>query len=215
MPVYTCPTCGEKMERDLLLFTKHTDEHIVTELKRLNPNWVTKDGYCQKCLNYFKTTFGKTGTLAASPAGASRLFNLGERESRKRFLLGLIGLGAGLAFFFWMRTVGAPKAWYGLLFFPILGGLLGFFQSSQKLCVVLAGRGVRNMDNGETALTDASQLEAIRRKSSRMIMLAVTLALLVTVAALLSGCETVKGVGRDIEGASSSVQKAMGSSRQK
>ena len=28
MPTYTCPTCNETMERDLVLFIKHTDVHI-------------------------------------------------------------------------------------------------------------------------------------------------------------------------------------------
>ena len=32
MTPYTCPTCDEKMTRDLLLFTRHTEEHIAEEM---------------------------------------------------------------------------------------------------------------------------------------------------------------------------------------
>lgn len=34
MQIYTCPTCGQEMERDLLLFMKHTDQHIQDEMKK-------------------------------------------------------------------------------------------------------------------------------------------------------------------------------------
>lgn len=42
---------------------------------------------------------------------------------------------------------------------------------------------------------------------------AVLILIMVSMAASLWGCETVKGVGRDIEGASSSMQKAISKSR--
>jgi len=34
MQIYTCPTCGEQMDRDLLLFMKHTDRHIQDEIQK-------------------------------------------------------------------------------------------------------------------------------------------------------------------------------------
>ena len=34
MPTYICPTCGETMERELLLFVRHTNVHIEAELAR-------------------------------------------------------------------------------------------------------------------------------------------------------------------------------------
>ena len=53
-PVYTCPTCEEKMERDLVLFTQHTDAHVVEELKKTHPEWITDEGFCPQCLAHYK-----------------------------------------------------------------------------------------------------------------------------------------------------------------
>ena len=35
MNTYTCPICQETMERDLILFIRHTDYHIRQEMTRL------------------------------------------------------------------------------------------------------------------------------------------------------------------------------------
>jgi hypothetical protein len=59
MQQYICPTCGQAMERDLLVFIAHTDQHIVDEIKKRHPEWITKDGFCLKCLEYFKKAMGK------------------------------------------------------------------------------------------------------------------------------------------------------------
>ena len=34
MTTYTCPTCNETMERDLMLFTRHTQDHIAAEITK-------------------------------------------------------------------------------------------------------------------------------------------------------------------------------------
>ena len=59
MQTYTCPTCGEKLERDLLSFISHTDQHILDVLKKKNPQWVTKDGFCVKCLDHYKRALSR------------------------------------------------------------------------------------------------------------------------------------------------------------
>ncbi len=43
---YTCPTCGETMERDLMVFLQHTDHHLIDAIKEDNPDWVEDDGTC-------------------------------------------------------------------------------------------------------------------------------------------------------------------------
>ena len=43
---YTCPTCGESVERDLLVFLHHTDQHIIEAIKNQHPEWVKDDGTC-------------------------------------------------------------------------------------------------------------------------------------------------------------------------
>lgn len=59
MQAYKCPTCGERIERNLLLFIKHTDQHILEEIKKKNPQWVTKDGFCHNCLDFYKKNIKK------------------------------------------------------------------------------------------------------------------------------------------------------------
>ena len=52
--VYTCPTCGKEVERELVTFKDHTEGHIVDEIKKMHPDWKEEDGICKKCLDYFK-----------------------------------------------------------------------------------------------------------------------------------------------------------------
>lgn len=61
MQYYTCSVCGEKVERDLLVYMKHTDEHIINEIKKKHPDWTTKDGLCQKCADYYRKAMGREG----------------------------------------------------------------------------------------------------------------------------------------------------------
>lgn len=39
METYTCPTCQERIERDLLVFVRHTDQHILEEMEREYAEW--------------------------------------------------------------------------------------------------------------------------------------------------------------------------------
>ena len=51
---YHCSTCNEKVDGDLLVFVDHTETHIVDEIKLKHPKWVTNDGVCTKCFEYYK-----------------------------------------------------------------------------------------------------------------------------------------------------------------
>jgi len=53
-PEYVCGVCGKHMERDLLLFMKHTDAHIIQTIKAKHPEWVNDSGICPKCHDYYK-----------------------------------------------------------------------------------------------------------------------------------------------------------------
>ena len=56
---YVCPTCGEKVPRDLLVFLSHTEDHIVDVVKRQHPDWIEGDGFCKRCYNYYKNELTK------------------------------------------------------------------------------------------------------------------------------------------------------------
>ena len=163
MQTYTCPTCGTGMQRDLTLFTEHTNQHIMDELKKRRPAWVTQEGYCPKCLDYFKKAI-------RNPEAADALdsINIGPREVQKRFVLALFGVGAGFLMFFGFKMAGFPKIWRFFIFIPFFAGALGFFQAKKKLCVVYAQKDVRNMDKGEERISNPAEARAIRRKSMQI-----------------------------------------------
>lgn len=55
---YTCPTCGETVERDILTFLRHTDRHILEALKELHPEWVEANGESPKVLDFYRAQLG-------------------------------------------------------------------------------------------------------------------------------------------------------------
>src|SRR3989338_6340284 len=87
---YTCPTCGERMERDLLLFTRHTDAHIVEALKKIHPEWITDEGYCPQCLDHYK----------AALRGERVVANIAGREVTKRQITAGLALAASALLLF-------------------------------------------------------------------------------------------------------------------
>ena len=162
MAVYTCPTCGEKMERDLSLFMDHTDRHIIDEVKRLHPNWITPDGYCPKCLEHFKHAMGNPGTTAAAETMEST--NLDAAGVRQRLLLGLLGFGSAAALWVWLATRGAARVERLFLFPLFFIGALGIFQAQKKVCVVIAQK----------------QTEAMRRRATGILVMSVLFSALLT-----------------------------------
>ena len=157
MAIYTCPTCGEKMERDLSLFIDHTDKHIVAELQKNNPAWVTKEGFCPKCLEYYKNQISG-GTMEGT--------NLDAGGVLRRGALGILGIASGIGVLFWLRDIEAPPP-ARLFVFPLFFfGVLGFAQAKRKLCVVIAQK----------------QAEAMRLKARRILIFAVLLSVLLTAA---------------------------------
>ena len=163
MQTYTCPTCGEKMERDLSLFMDHTEKHIVEEVQKKNPAWVTKEGFCHKCLEYFKNQIHHSEKI---PEGT----NLDAGGVRQRLVLGLLGYGSAIGAFLWLRASGAPRlAW--LILFPLLFlGTLGFFQANKKLCVVIAQK----------------EAESMRRKAQSILIYSVIVSALLVAFLMLS-----------------------------
>lgn len=158
MQTYTCPTCGEKMERDLSIFMEHTDRHIVDELKKKNPAWITPDGFCAKCLEHYKMARQGVDTANLDSAGVWQ-----------RVVVGGVGFGAAALAWFWIGSAQAPRMARLVLFPLFFLGLLGFLQARKKLCVVIAQR----------------QSEAMRRQASKILILSAILSALLTVAAFL------------------------------
>ena len=158
MQSYTCPTCGSQMERDLSIFMEHTDKHVVEEVKRLNPKWLTQDGFCPKCLEYVKKSI-----RGAEESGDT---NIDAGEIRQRLLLGICGYAATIPVWMWLQDIQAPMTGR-LIFFPLFFfGTLGFFQAQKKVCVVIAQK----------------QSAAMKQKALNMILFALVVSAVLTAA---------------------------------
>ena len=53
--VYVCDVCKEKVSGDSIVFISHTEQHIFEIIKKQHPQWIEKNGVCQKCLEYYRT----------------------------------------------------------------------------------------------------------------------------------------------------------------
>lgn len=58
--------------------------------------------------------------------------NIGPKERRRRFVSGLVGIGAGLVMAVVMVALHLHPLWRLLLFFPFAGGASGYFQAADK-----------------------------------------------------------------------------------
>jgi hypothetical protein len=62
----------------------------------------------------------------------TRTINIGERETRKRRLMGIVALTIGVALAFALIVFEAPRLLRLLIFFPIWMAGLGLFQAREK-----------------------------------------------------------------------------------
>lgn len=172
---YTCPTCGTKMERDIMLFYKHTDQHIVDEIKKQHPRWISEDGFCAKCVDFFKTEMGKPGMFGIKKTTNSALVNIGIGGARARTILGVVCFAAAAGGLWFLVDRGAPKSARLILFPAIFAGMLGLIQARERICVILGGKGTTEAGGAEQAVPDAALKKALRKASLQIILLALFL----------------------------------------
>ncbi len=59
MASYKCPVCEEIVQRDLIVFLDHTNQHILDKIRERHPEWATPEGICPKCVEYYQKLLGK------------------------------------------------------------------------------------------------------------------------------------------------------------
>jgi len=79
-----------------------------------------------------------------------------------------------------LMTAAAPRPWRVLLFVPIWLGVLASFESSSRTCVMLAARGLRNMDDGDERVEDPGELRQLTRQSRQVHVRALVLSAALT-----------------------------------
>lgn len=117
--------------------------------------------------------------------GVACVANIGKAGRRQRLLIGLVGLGACSLASLWLVFDGAPMGWRLALFAPWWISMLGVFQAKEQTCVALAGRGLREIEGGESEAIPASELVAVRRQARRVYLHSFIAALLVTAVSLV------------------------------
>ena len=166
--IYNCPTCGEKMERDLLLFTRHTDGHVVEALQKLHPEWITEEGFCQVCLDHYKAAMrGETVNIAGS-------------EIAKRWTLMGLSLSVAAILIFILLRYGMNRLWRFSLIVPLFAASLGFLQAKKKTCVILGMKGTQNLGGTELPLANGARKSTLRVKSAGILVWAIFFSVLLT-----------------------------------
>lgn len=111
--------------------------------------------------------------------------NIGPRERRRRLTIGLMLLAVTLLVAAGQLASGTPWIWRAPVFLPLWMATVTLMQVSAQTCVKLAGRGQRNMDTGDEAITDPEELQRVRAQARRVYWGATAVAALTTAAILL------------------------------
>jgi len=112
------------------------------------------------------------------------VINIGPREVRKRRLMGIVALVAGVGLAFLSVVLNTPRWSRLVVFFPIWIAGLGLFQAREKTCIALAAKGTCNLDAGEVDVGDEKLVEQLRNKARKINRRAIVVAVVVTMVAL-------------------------------
>jgi hypothetical protein len=94
--------------------------------------------------------------------------NIGRKERLRRQRIGLVSLAATAIAVVLLLALDTPRVWRVLVFLPLIVATLSLFQVRAKTCVALAARGMRNMDEGNEAIADPAELQAVKAQARRV-----------------------------------------------
>jgi hypothetical protein len=94
--------------------------------------------------------------------------NIGPLQKRRRLLIGIWTFIVAAALAAVLVAIGAPRLSRLPLFVLLWVGALCLFEATSETCVVLAARGLRNMDNGDARIEDLEELRQLKRQSRRV-----------------------------------------------
>ena len=168
MAGYQCPLCGKQMDRDLILFLDHTNQHVIDRIKKSHPEWIAENGACEPCVAYYRLQIsGEAG-------------NIGPNERRKRAMLGIAALGLSVAWGFYLVASDAPSILRLSLCVPLFCGIFCLMEAEEATCSVLAEMGSRNVDSGVEKIRDQSAVGYLKKKGRQIVLKSAFVMILVT-----------------------------------
>lgn len=170
MSGYKCPLCGTTMERDLVRYLDHTNEHVIDQIKKQHPEWVAEDGGCQSCVQYYEKQL----------AGEIDDTNIGPEGTRRRRNMGIISMAAGVGLGTYFVFSGASQAARMWTFLPLFFGIFCLLEAKQKTCSVLAEIGSKDMDNGRQKISNTEIAEKLKARGRAIVMKSLAVAAVLT-----------------------------------
>jgi len=117
--------------------------------------------------------------------GSACLANIGPNERRRRKIMGAVAAAIVVALALLVITLDAPRPWRLLIVLPAWIAALDFFQVRANTCVLLAARGVRNMDDGNVAVGNPSEDARLRAQARTVHLQSALAAAAITAAVVL------------------------------
>ncbi len=106
--------------------------------------------------------------------------NIGPAQRRRRLQIGVVSLAVAAGIASVLLYLGAGRGWRVLALPPIGIGALALVEAKTRTCVMLAARGLRNMDAGNEAVTDGDMRQALNERSRRVYLWTLVVTLLIT-----------------------------------
>jgi hypothetical protein len=156
---YTCPLCGNEMSRDLELFMDHGQSHIIDQIKKEHPDWVSEDGVCKPCAAYYEQQL----------SGDPEIENIGPAGRQRRVITGIIALIIGFSQALALLATDVAALWRLTLVLPFFIGAWTISQAKGHTCSVLAELGTRNMDQGTEPIDCPDLKKAIRARGRKIL----------------------------------------------
>ena len=156
------------MDRDLVLFLDHTNQHVINQIKLSHPEWVAENGACKPCSAYYETQISGAG------------FNIGPAERRKRWILGFFSLAVSFSGAIYLKTSQMPHMLQLGLFAPFFLGFFGVIQAREKTCSLLAEMESKNMDWGPEKIADSLSAQELKKKGREILLKSAAAAAILT-----------------------------------
>ncbi len=97
--------------------------------------------------------------------GSACLANIGPNQRRRRLLVGIAAAALVVVMALLFITLGTARPWRLLVLLPAWFMALDLFQVRSQTCVVLAARGVRNMDDGNRPVENPADDARLRAQA--------------------------------------------------